>query len=81
MKIVPALFMTPADKLFGLKMGDELYSEPLDLSKPEVNEHPGFAFGVSINAPGIVECEPAIKTLQDLTNLVEGIVSGFEGFF
>lgn len=80
-QIVPGIFLPVADKLLGLKVGDELYSEPLSLKKPEVDEHPNFAFGVSINAPGIVECEPAIKTLQDLTNLIDGVVASFEQFF
>ena len=67
----PSIFVTPADKLLALKVGDELYIEPLDL---EAAENRRFTFEVSFNQPAIIECEPAIKTLQDMANLVEGIV-------
>jgi hypothetical protein len=51
----------------------ELYIEPLD---EEVRKDRGFSFDVSLNAPGVVEGEPALKTFQDLTNLVDAVVIG-----
>jgi hypothetical protein len=57
---IPPLFLRPADKLFALKVGDELYIEPLNL---KVAENRRFTFNISLNAPGVVECEPVIKTL------------------
>jgi hypothetical protein len=65
------VFLTPADRLLALKVGDELYIEPLD---HEVAEDRRFAFDVSFNEPSVIECEPALKTLQDMTNLVDGII-------
>jgi hypothetical protein len=55
---LPAVFLTPADKL-------------LD---HEVAEDRRFTFDVSFNEPSVIECEPALKTLQDMTNLVDGII-------
>jgi hypothetical protein len=68
----PPLFINPADKLLALKKGDELWIEPLD---HKVAENRDFRFNVSLNQPGITECEPALKTLQDMANLVDAIVT------
>jgi len=69
---IPEIFLVPTDKLFPLKVGDELYIEPLD---KEMVENRRFAIDVSISAPAIVECEPAIKTLRDMTNLVDNVIT------
>lgn len=74
-KLIPPLFIRPADKLLSLKVGDELYIEPI---QHEIEKDRQFLFDVSFNASGVVECESAIKTLQDMANLVENIVSSFE---
>ena len=66
----PPLLLRSADKLLTLKIGDELYSEPIET---EVNEHIRFTFDISFQAPGIVDSEPAIKTMHDLANLVGDI--------
>ncbi|MEP7355226.1 MAG: hypothetical protein ABI824_18500 [Acidobacteriota bacterium] len=39
-----------------------------------------FTFDVSFNQPGIIDCEPALKTLQDMANLIGGIAKSFEPF-
>lgn len=75
---VPDLFLRPADKLLPLKVGDELYIEPLD---HEMAQDRRFTFDISFNAPGIIEGEPAIKTVQDMSNLVGSIIDTFEPFF
>ncbi len=75
---LPPLFIVPADKLLPLKAGDELYLEPLD---EEVDEKRQFTFDVSFYQPGIIEGEPALKTLQDMTNLVDDLVAAFEPLF
>jgi hypothetical protein len=67
----PSIFLTPADKLLALKVGDELYIEPLDL---EAAPNRRFTFDVSFNQPSVIECEAAIKTLQDMANVVDGVV-------
>lgn len=71
LSLIKPMFLRPADKA-PLNVGHELYIEPLD---EEVHEDRGFTFDVSLNAPGVMECEPAIKTLQDLANLVDALVS------
>jgi hypothetical protein len=71
-QLIPPLFLRPADELLSLKIGDELYIEPLD---HEMDKDRRFSVGISFNAPGVVECEPAIKTLQDLTNLLDEIIT------
>ena len=53
------------------KAGDELYIEPID---HEMAKNRRFTFNVSFHQPGVIECEPALKTLQDMTNLVDAIV-------
>jgi hypothetical protein len=40
-----------------------------------VNDQVRFTFEVSFNHPGIVEPEPALKTLQDMMNLVDAIIT------
>lgn len=76
-KISPT-FIRPADNLLPMKVGDELFIEPLN---HKVAQDRQFTFDVSFNKPGVIEGEPAIKTLQDLSNLVGGIVESFESFF
>jgi hypothetical protein len=71
------IFVTPADKLFALKTGDELYIEPID---HEVAKDRRFAFDVSFDQPGVIECEPAIKTLHEMANCVDGIIGALGRF-
>jgi hypothetical protein len=70
--VFPPLFLKPADKLFPMKVGDELYVEPIDL---EVHKNRRFSFDVSFDVPGIVDCQPAPKTLQDISTQVDEIVA------
>jgi len=67
----PPVFLNPADKLLALKAGDELYIEPID---HEVAKDRRFTFDVSFDQPGVIECEPALKTLQDMGSLVDAII-------
>lgn len=64
-------FFKPADVLFPLKAGDELF---IDGPDAEVNEKMQFRFNVALNEPGIVEGKPLLETLHQFTALVEGIV-------
>lgn len=57
-----------------IQVGDEIMIEHPPLPS-EVADASAFAFHVSFNAPGVIEPEPAIKTLQDMTNLVDDIVT------
>jgi hypothetical protein len=45
-----------------------------ELNKPDKHELL-IATGVSLNAPGIVEPEPVLKTFKDMANLVDNVVS------
>lgn len=73
-EVVPALdlFLRPADVLFPLKVGDELFA---DLPDAEVNEKVQFRFNVALREPQIVEAQSLTELLVQLTGLVEGIVS------
>jgi hypothetical protein len=51
-------------------IGDELLIEAID---QEVAKDRRFAFHVALNAPGIIEPEPALKTLHDMASLVESV--------
>jgi hypothetical protein len=68
---VPPLFLKET-RTAPLNVGDELYIEPID---EEVIENRAFTFEVSLNAPGVLKPEPAIKTLQDMANLVDEIIT------
>lgn len=61
-----------------LEPGYEIYIEPLD---EEMDENRQFAFDVAFDKPGVIESEPALKTLQDMTNLIDGLVTAFEPLF
>lgn len=67
----PPISLRPADPLLALKVGDPLFMEPIER---EVTKNRRFTYDVSFNQPGIIECEPVLKTLQDMTNLVDAIV-------
>jgi hypothetical protein len=69
---IPPIVLKPAGGLSPLKVGDKLNTEPLDR---EMGKEARFAFQISLNVPGVVSMEPAIKTLQDLANLVRGITA------
>lgn len=54
-----------------LEVSEEIYSESLN-TKPIENRK--FRFHVSLNELGVIQPEPATKTLQDMTNLVRSAV-------
>ncbi len=66
------LFLKPADALFPLKIGDELF---IDGPDAEVNEKMQFRFGVALSEPQIVQAQSLMELLSQLAGLVEGIVS------
>ncbi len=71
----PPLFIRPADRLFPLKAGDELYIGGVD---HEINEKMEFRFNVAFGEPGIIEGEPLLETLHQMTDLVDGLIRGFK---
>jgi hypothetical protein len=68
------LFIRPADRLFPLKAGDELF---IDAPDAEVNEHMQFRFDVAFGEPQVLEGEPLIETLHQMADLVDHLVSSF----
>jgi hypothetical protein len=73
---VPPLFVREADRQ-PVKVGYELYIEPIE---HEVHKDRQFTFDVAFYQPGVIELEPAMKTLQDFANLVDALVTRFEPF-
>ena len=69
---VPSAFFRPADVLFPLKVGDELF---IDAVGAEPNEKMQFQFNVALHEPQIVEAQSILETLDQLAALVEGIVA------
>jgi hypothetical protein len=55
-----------------MKVGDQLYSGPR--LESEMHKDSPFTFDISIDAPDIVECEPALKTLKGMRNMVSATV-------
>lgn len=72
-----SLFIRPADKLFPLKVGDELF-----IGGPNDKEIPAMEFRfnliIALNEEGIVEGEPLIELLQSLINEVEKLIPIFD---
>jgi hypothetical protein len=69
-----SLHIRPADKMFPLKAGDELFIGAPD---DEVDKNKQFTFQVSLNESGIVENEPILRALQDMIDLVDGLIPAF----
>ena len=68
----PQFFITPADNLFPLKAGDELF-----IDAPDTDEDTQFGFQIAINEPGIIEGKPLMETLVQFSNRVSGIIKAF----
>lgn len=69
------LFLKPADILFPLKIGDELFIDGPD-AKPIPDMQ--FKFNIVLNEPGIIEGEPLIEVLQSMIASVEELISTFK---
>jgi hypothetical protein len=61
-----------ANKLMPLNVGDQLWAEPLDM---KMKNQRRFTFDIAIHAPGVIVCKPALKTFQDMANLVDDIIT------
>jgi hypothetical protein len=68
---IPQILLQPKNPLLKLKVGDELFREPIER---KMDENRKFIFDISFNKPGVIECEPAIKTLKDMSDLVGNTV-------
>jgi hypothetical protein len=65
------LFVREVGPLRPLHEGDELYIEPIE---SKVDEKRQFRFEIALHDPGVIDGEPALKTVQDMANLVDAIV-------
>jgi hypothetical protein len=68
---LPALFIKPADNLFPLKLGDELF---IDAPGAELLPNMQFRIDYVFNEPGVVEGYPIVGTLDSMVNEVERVV-------
>lgn len=80
MRTIPAidLYMRPADRLCPLKAGDELLIVSAD---SEPNEKIDFRFDVAFGEPNIAEGDPILETLQQMTDLVDNVVTVIKPLF
>jgi hypothetical protein len=76
---VPAMpfFVKPAENLFPLKAGDELFSDIPD-AKPVPTMQ--FKFDIVIHEPDIIEGEPVVEMLQGMIDAVTSLIPIFEPF-
>lgn len=69
-----SLFLRPADRLFPMEVGDEIFSHPLGEGVKEMS----FRFDVAFGEPGVIDGEPLLEALQKMINAVEQLVGSFE---
>jgi hypothetical protein len=67
-------FVAPNSKVFPLKAGDIL----LTITQAEVEDNMQFLFNISFAEPKIVEGNPVIETLHEMTNLIRHIIFDFD---
>jgi len=71
---LPPVFLKPADTLFPLKAGAELFADGPDA---EVNPKLAFRFDIALGEPGVVEGESLMETLQQMSRTVVDLISKF----
>lgn len=72
------LYLRPADRMFPLKKGDELF---IDAPDAEPSQGVTFHFDVAFGEEGIAAGEPIVETLESMVALVESIVPEFGQYF
>jgi hypothetical protein len=68
------LFLKPADRLFPLKAGDELFSDAPD---SEVNSKITFKLEVAFHEPDIVDGERPVEMLRKMVDQIGALVASF----
>ena len=71
------LFIRPADRMWPLKAGNELFADAPDA---EVHQNRQFRFEVAFGESKIIEGEPIIETLQQMADLVDSLIVSFRPF-
>jgi hypothetical protein len=74
---IPSIFVR--EKPVPAKKDDELYIIPIPPEGTMEDDRP-FLFEVAFYKPGFIECEPVLKTVQDMSNLVSDIVTRLGAF-
>jgi hypothetical protein len=69
-----SVFVKPADTLFPLKTGDELF---IDGPDAEPNDKMQFRFEVALSEPQVLEGEPVLEALHQMVDLVDNLVPAF----
>lgn len=69
---MPDLFLHPADNLFPLMAGAELY---IDAPDAEPHPHTTFRFTVSVGDAEILHGEPIVPALTEMANAVEAVLN------
>jgi hypothetical protein len=68
---VPPVFLREANYPLPMNVGYELYIEPIE---NEVNKKIAIVCEIAFDVPGVIEREPVMRTLHDMTNFVRDIV-------
>lgn len=69
------LFLGPADNLFPLKTGDELFTDAPDA---EENQKTQFRFEIVIHEPGVIEGKPLRETMVQFRDRISSVVDAFK---
>ena len=69
------LFMRPADNMFPLKAGNELFVDAVDA---EPNEKIKFTFDIAMHEPAVIEGKPIMETLVQFRDRVNSIIEAFK---
>lgn len=67
-------FFTPGDRMFPLKVGDELF---VDAPDAKVNEKLQFLFDIAFGEPQIIEGDPLLETLREFADVVDNLIRAF----
>jgi hypothetical protein len=78
-KTLPAVnvFLKPADNLFPIEAGKELF---IDAADAEPNEKMQFRFDVAIHEPGLIEGGPIVETVVAFRDRISDIVNAFKAY-
>jgi len=72
--IIPSLFLRPADPMFPLEAGDELF---IDAPDAEPNKKMQFRFDVALSEPQVLEGEPILEALHQMVDLTDNLIPTF----
>ena len=70
-----SLFLRPADSLFPLNAGDELF---VDMPDAEVDTEMEFQFNVALYEADVIGDEPLLEVLAEMLDVVDGLTHAFE---